>query len=317
MKTAKEYAAIVEEALNRYLMPAGNLQGTADKAPEIGYPAEKAAEMGLSLGDIPEPLISAMRYSLLAGGKRLRPGLLLATMDALGADIEEGLPYACALEMIHTYSLIHDDLPGMDNDTLRRGKPTSHVVFGEGQAILAGDGLLSEAFELMLRYARPEMRYIRAMQEVAFAAGSRGMVAGQCVDLLCEKEQKQGETELGFIHMNKTARMLIAPLRAGAILAGADEEMLAKFTDFARPFGLLFQVTDDLLDVVGDASVVGKSIGKDAEEGKLTYVTFYGEEIARQKAVQLQKQAEEALAKLPCETEYFRKLLDGMIGRTF
>ena len=316
MKSPKEFAAIVEEALEGYLKPSGN--GYApEEAPEIGFDTKKAALNGLYLGDVPEPLISAMRYSLLAGGKRLRPGLLLATMETLGADWREGLPYACALEMIHTYSLIHDDLPGMDNDTLRRGKPTSHVVFGEGQAILAGDGLLSEAFELMLRYARPLEKDIRAMREIGFAAGARGMVAGQCMDLLCEKEKRQGEAELGFIHMNKTARMLIAPVRAGAILAGADEETLSKFTAFARPFGLLFQVTDDLLDVAGDTAALGKHTGKDAEEGKLTYVTYYGVEGARDKARALQKRASEALDGLECDTGYFRGLLDGMIERTF
>ena len=317
MKTPKEFAAIVEEALNGYLKPSGNGYGDPESAPEIGFDTEAAGRCGLYLGDIPEPLISAMRYSLLAGGKRLRPGLLLATMEALGAPWREGLPYACALEMIHTYSLIHDDLPGMDNDTLRRGKPTSHVVFGEGQAILAGDALLSEAFELMLRFAKPEEKCIAAMREIGFAAGARGMVAGQCLDLLCEKEKRQGEAELGFIHMNKTARMIIAPVRAGALLAGADEETLAKFTAFARPFGLLFQVTDDLLDVAGDTAALGKHTGKDAEEGKLTYVTFYGVEGAREKARALQKLAGDALDALSCNTAYFRGLLNGMIERTF
>ena len=242
-------------------------------------------------GDIPPLQLESMRYSLMAGGKRLRPVLTLAASEiAAVQDMESALCCACALEMIHTYSLIHDDLPGMDDDSLRRGKPTNHVVYGVGQAILAGDGLLSLAFETMLARAaelpaEQALRLVRAMERIASACGCGGMVAGQCADLAAEAgiaggvpaEAGQGSAEtLRYIHQNKTARMLIAPFEAACALGDASGECRRRLMGFARPFGLLFQVVDDYLDVCGDEGKLGKHTGKDQSSGKLTYVTQYG-----------------------------------------
>ena len=301
--TLKQYAAIVEEKLNA-LMP-------------------EEARHTPSTGEIPWLLNNAMRYSLTAGGKRLRPSMLLAAADMLGVDREEAILPACALEMIHTYSLIHDDLPGMDNDTLRRGRPTNHVVFGEGQAILAGDGLLSLAFELMLEnaMAHPEhaANHNAAIYEIAYGAGARGMVAGQCMDLYCERENVRDEEMLQYIHENKTARMLISPLRAAGRLAGltpGSKEMDA-LTGYGINFGLLFQAVDDILDVVGDQALLGKTTGKDAESGKLTFVTLYGLEGARAKANELRDRAAEHIACFGDRAEFFKTLLSDMSDRAF
>ncbi len=297
----KDYAAVIDEKLEELLPEAGK------KQPEIG--------------EIPWLLENAMRYSVMAGGKRLRPAMLLACADMLNVPREEAMVPACALEMIHTYSLIHDDLPGMDNDTLRRGRPTNHVVFGEGQAILAGDGLLSLAMELMLQnaLAHPDhaARHLQAMNDIVTGAGASGMVAGQCMDLYCEREHISDEALLSYIHIGKTARMLVSPLRAAAALAGyaPDSPETTALTVYGVKFGLLFQAVDDILDVVGDAGTLGKSIGKDAEEGKLTYVTLYGLEGARRKADELAQEAHKSLELFGEKADFFRKLLDEMTHR--
>lgn len=284
------------------------------------------------VGDIPAQLALSMRYSLLAGGKRMRPVLLLAAADALGGG-EGASVCACALEMIHTYSLIHDDLPGMDGDTMRRGRPTSHVVFGEGQAILAGDGLLTRAFECVLsdaigRGQQAALREVRALERIASAAGCGGMVAGQCADLACERagadagyadivmpDQAMGaEDMLSYIHMRKTARMIMAPFEAACELAGAGEEVRERMMRFARPFGLLFQVVDDYLDVCGDSAALGKSVGKDAGSGKLTYASLYGVERTLEIRDELVRQARKALNGMPGE-DYFAHELDAMASR--
>ena len=299
--TLKDYAALVEEKLEALLPEAEK------KTPETD--------------EIPWLLQNAMRYSLMAGGKRLRPSMLLACGDMLGATREEAMLPACALEMIHTYSLIHDDLPGMDNDTLRRGRPTNHVVFGEGQAILAGDGLLSLAAQLLAENA---MAYpancageVAAMHEILFGAGVYGMVGGQCMDLHCERERVMDEDMLSYIHMNKTARMLISPLRAAAALAGfpADSPEMEALTAYGVKFGLLFQAVDDILDVTGDKQALGKSTGKDAAEGKLTYVTLYGLEGAREKADQLAREAADSLSLFGERAAFFCALLESMTHR--
>lgn len=299
--TLKEYAALIEEKLNQILPEAEKKIPGAD--------------------DIPWLLENAMRYSVMAGGKRLRPAMLLACADMLGVDRDEALIDACALEMIHTYSLIHDDLPGMDNDTLRRGRPTNHVVFGEGQAILAGDGLLNYAVELMLKnamaYPEHSARHILAMNAIMKGAGVSGMVGGQCMDLYCEREHVSDETLLSYIHINKTSRMLTSPLCAAAALAGfaADSPEMAALTEYGTKFGLLFQAVDDILDVVGDEKTLGKSIGKDAQEGKLTYVTLYGLEGARKKADALSAEARKSLDIFGDKAGFFIKLLDDMTHR--
>lgn len=272
-------------------------------------------------GDIPWLLNSAMRYSLLCGGKRLRPSMMLFVYELLGGKAENLLTFACAVEMIHTYSLIHDDLPGMDDDTLRRGKPTNHVVYGVGQAILAGDGLLNCAFETLLSAAAVSgidaKRCLEAIYEIALGAGARGMVGGQCMDLYCENERVTGTYALDYIHMNKTARMFVHPLKAVCILANASREHTEAVTGFARAYGLLFQMTDDILDVTGDQSVLGKSVGKDSESGKLTGVSAYGLESARIRAEELASDAVNALAVFGDEAAELRELALNALGRTY
>ena len=269
---------------------------------------------------MPWLLAEAMRYSLLAGGKRLRPAMLLMAVDMLGGDVDAALDIACCVEMIHTYSLIHDDLPGMDNDTLRRGRPTNHVVFGEGQAILAGDGLLNCAFERMLacalRHPDEAEAYLRAIAEIAQGAGVTGMIAGQVMDLYCEREHSADKNALEYIQLNKTARMFMHPLRAAGHLAHAGEAALEALTRYGRAFGLLFQATDDLLDVVGTSAEVGKTLGKDAESGKLTCVTLEGVEATRARVQALHAEAVDALTCFGDRAAGFKALVDDMVDRT-
>ena len=239
------------------------------------------------LGEIPAGLLEAMEYSLLAGGKRLRPALLLMACDMAGGNVEAALPYACALEMIHTYSLIHDDLPAMDNDDLRRGRPTSHKAFSEDVAILAGDGLLSAAMELMLRAAcaMDDLRGTRAAHVIARRAGVTGMVAGQFVDVTQEGTAPT-EDKVSYIHAHKTADLLTAPMEAGLMLAGATDEQVRAGAAYGYHLGMAFQMVDDLLDVVGDAAALGKNTGMDAALGKLTWVALRGVEETRRDAAE-------------------------------
>jgi geranylgeranyl diphosphate synthase type II len=215
-----------------------------------------------------------MRYSVTAGGKRLRPILCLASAEAVGGDRTHAMPVACALEMIHTYSLIHDDLPSMDNDTMRRGKPTLHVVAGEAMAILAGDGLLTEAFYLLGRHA-PDV-----VSMIAGAAGPRGMVGGQALDLAAEPLDLEG---LQRMHGKKTGALIRVAASAGAIAGGCTPEQLEAIDTAAAEFGLAFQIVDDILDVEGVSSDLGKTAGKDAAAGKPTYPALYG--MARSRAM--------------------------------
>ena len=244
----------------------------------------------------PPRVSEAMRYSLFAGGKRLRPILALAAAEAIAAanheSLDEGraraLPAACALELIHTYSLVHDDLPAMDNDTLRRGRPTSHVVFGEGQAILAGDGLLTEAFALMAREpADPALasRKLRAIHIVADAAGACGMVGGQAIDLEAAGSGASFDGDgLRGMHARKTGALIRASAAAGAVMAGASDAQIEAIERFASELGLAFQIVDDILDVEGASQDLGKTAGKDAAAGKPTYPALYGLEMSRQMA---------------------------------
>jgi len=300
MKTLKEYAQIVNARLNTI------------------FP--RLEENAYAEGGMPELLCRSMNYSLLAGGKRLRPSMVLAAIDMLGGDCEAWLDFACAVEMIHSYSLIHDDLPGMDNDTMRRGRPTNHVVFGVGQAILAGDGLLNFAFETMLKTAlkHPEnaANALRAIHEIATGAGVSGMIGGQVMDLYCERNYIESEDALRYIQHGKTACMFLYPLRAACWLCGADEKQLAALDAYGRAFGLLFQATDDLLDVIGDSAEVGKTLGKDAQQGKLTMISQYGIEGTRGEVDRQRKAACDALSIFGADADFFRSLVDSMIDRT-
>ena len=269
-----------------------------------------------SLGAIPERLLSAMRYSLEAGGKRLRPVMLLAACEMAGGDTGMALPFACAIEMIHTYSLIHDDLPAMDNDDLRRGKPTNHKVYGENLAILAGDGLLNAAAELMARAALriADSRGIRAMEIIMRHAGVTGMIAGQTADVLSEGEPPR-EDLVAYIHSHKTADLLEAPMEAGLALAGADERTIRTGYEFGYHLGLAFQMTDDLLDVKGDAVLMGKNTGTDAELNKMTWVALKGTEGTEKDAAEQIRLAEKALEALPWEHGFFTELARSMTTR--
>jgi geranylgeranyl diphosphate synthase, type II len=232
----------------------------------------------------PASIHRALRYSVFAGGKRVRPILCLEAARIFSADRAPVLPVACALEFIHTYSLIHDDLPALDNDDLRRGVPTCHVVFGEATAILAGDALLTHGLGLFAEYPPDERRAaakIRVLRAVVEAIGTRGMIGGQMADIEAEQETAPTAELLTRIHENKTGRLMRASLSAGAILAGADEAMLARLDAYGRRIGLAFQIKDDLLDVESDAATLGKASNKDAAAGKATFPVVWGVERSR------------------------------------
>ena len=232
----------------------------------------------LPISGAPDILKESMRYSLLSGGKRLRGCLLLAACEMAGGHADDALPFACALEMIHAYSLIHDDLPAMDNDTMRRGKPTNHVVYGEAVAILAGDALLTHAFEIMAQSHHPAA--FRALGEIAKAAGVSGMIAGQTLDVTMEGSKLEKEL-VEKIHLGKTAALLTAPITAGLMLAGADEHQIAAGGNYGLHLGVAFQIVDDILDLEGDPALMGKTLGKDQAEGKLTWPACVGLDQAR------------------------------------
>lgn len=262
-----------------------------------------------------ETLEKAMEYSLMAGGKRLRPVLLMAAADAVGKDGAAFLTTGCAIEMIHTYSLIHDDLPAMDNDDYRRGKPTNHKVFGDGIAVLAGDALLTLAFEVMLRQegAAPET-LVTVVSEMSRAAGPYGMVGGQVLDL--EGEGRRLDlAALRKIHMGKTGALFCAAIRSGAILAGAKEEELAALTLYAERFGLAFQITDDILDVTGDEAAIGKPVGSDVRNEKATYVTLTSLEEAKKLAEDAVDEAVVALDIFGERAAFLRDLALFLLGR--
>src|SRR5213082_2837127 len=244
----------------------------------------------------PATLHKAMRYSLFAGGKRLRPILCLAAAEACHGKIENALPLACALECIHTYSLVHDDLPSMDNDDFRRGRPTCHKVFGDGIAVLAGDALLTIAFEIVSR-AKPPHRYDPStlLREVAVAAGSRKLIAGQVADLEAEGKKIKRD-QLQFIHENKTAAILRSSVRLGAMSANADARKLSAITQFGEQLGLAFQVIDDILDVTQTSEILGKSAGKDVAAKKATYPAVIGLDKSRAEARRLTREAQNALS---------------------
>jgi geranylgeranyl diphosphate synthase, type II len=261
---------IVEESLQRYLPPINNS---------------------------PQEIYQAVHYSVFAGGKRIRPILCLAAAEAVGGDLAPVMPVACALELIHTYSLIHDDLPAMDNDDFRRGKPTNHKVFGEGIAILAGDALLTEAFVLLSHTEKvrmPAEKRVAVIREIAQAAGIAGMVGGQALDILSAKSSSGVET-LTEIHRRKTGALIMAAVKTGAIISNARDEKVKALAEYGLNVGLAFQIADDILNVEGDRDLLGKETGSDAVLGKVTYPSLMGMDYAREK---LQAHIEAAIASL-------------------
>jgi len=260
-------------------------------------------------------LCDAMNYSLMAGGKRLRPVLLMAAADAVGGRGTDYLCTACAIEMIHTYSLIHDDLPAMDNDDYRRGKLTNHKVYGDGMAVLAGDALLTMAFEVMLQQpASSAEARLAVVKEMSQAAGPNGMVGGQAIDL--ESENKHIDMKrLKQMHMGKTGALFCAAIRSGAILAGTDEEQLTALTLYAEKFGMAFQITDDILDVTGSEEIIGKPVGSDERNHKSTYVTLTSLETAQQLARQTADDAVAAIDGFDEKADFLRDLVRYLIDR--
>ena len=292
-ETLRQVRRQVDEALEHYLPG-------VDESTGAGCPAR---------------LAEAMRYSTLAGGKRLRPVFCLLAAEACGGDPEAALPAACALELVHTYSLIHDDLPAMDDDDLRRGRPTCHKAFDEATAVLAGDGLLTLAFELVARHVEPAAAARECVLVLAEAAGPEGMVGGQMADLQAEGRTDGSVEALEAIHRRKTGALLRAPLRMGAIIAGASPQVIEALDAYGRAVGLAFQIVDDLLDVQGDEAKLGKRVNKDAGLGKWTYPAFLGIEGSRRKARQLADEAMAALAPLGARAATLRAVALDLLER--
>ncbi|MCD6405932.1 MAG: polyprenyl synthetase family protein [Planctomycetes bacterium] len=268
--------------------------------------------------EVPDRLAEAVSYSIFAGGKRIRPVLAVMISDALEGRRENVIPGACALEMVHTYSLIHDDLPAMDDDDMRRGKPSSHKVFGEAMAILAGDALLTLAFEVAAS-SPPEARPARICAEIAGGAGPAGMVGGQAADIAADGAGG-GLEDVRYIHSRKTAALIRASVRVGAIAAGASEETIALVGDFGEKLGLLFQATDDILDETAETARLGKTAGKDAASGKLTLPAAVTLEGARREARRLAGEALgalEALEEVPVANTMLPRLVDYVLNRSF
>jgi geranylgeranyl diphosphate synthase type II len=265
----------------------------------------------------PATIHKAMRYSLFAGGKRLRPILCLAAAEACGGKISAALPLACAMECIHTYSLVHDDLPSMDNDDLRRGRPTCHKVFGDGIAILAGDALLTIAFEIAAQVKSTKRYDLREIfREIASAAGSQKLIAGQVADLEAEGKRISRD-QLRYIHENKTAALLTASVRLGAMAANASAKQLAAITAFGGALGLAFQVIDDILDVTQSSEKLGKSAGKDVAAKKATYPAVSGLEKSRAEANRLTSRADAALANFGGSANRLREIAKHLLAREY
>ncbi|MDX2240210.1 MAG: polyprenyl synthetase family protein [Leptolyngbyaceae cyanobacterium bins.302] len=266
----------------------------------------------------PEKIYDAMRYSLLAGGKRLRPILCLATCELTGGTLEMAMPTACALEMIHTMSLIHDDLPAMDNDDYRRGKLTNHKVFGEDVAILAGDGLLAYAFEHVAIETKnvPADRLLKVVAMLGRAVGAAGLVGGQVVDLECEGKTDVSLETLNFIHNHKTAALLEASVTSGAVLAGASEDDLQRLLRYAQNIGLAFQIVDDILDITSTQEELGKTAGKDLTAQKATYPSIWGLEESRHQAERLVNEAKAELAPFGESANALIAIADFITART-
>lgn len=287
------------------------------------YLAERGAaiEMALDIAvpiTYPEKIYEAMRYSLLAGGKRLRPILCLATCELAGGTVEMAMPTACALEMIHTMSLIHDDLPAMDNDDYRRGKLTNHKVYGEAIAILAGDGLLAYAFEFIAAQTQnvPPQQVLQVIAQLGRAVGAAGLVGGQVVDLESEGVSEVSEETLTFIHTHKTGALLEASVVCGAMLAGATASDLLRFSRYAQNIGLAFQIVDDILDITATQEQLGKTAGKDVQAQKVTYPSLWGIEESERRARQLVEAAKAELATFGEKAQPLLAIADFITSRT-
>ncbi|MDX2169794.1 MAG: polyprenyl synthetase family protein [Deltaproteobacteria bacterium] len=288
------------------------------------YLDRQRQQINAALGEVfpedpahPHRLIEAVRYGLLDGGKRLRPILVLAACEAAGGAASDAMPAACALEMIHAYSLIHDDLPAMDDDALRRGRPTTHIAFGEDVAILAGDALLTEAFALLARAALQRSdprRMLAAMAEIAAAAGAHGMVGGQAADLAAEGQAVDLAT-VEYIHVRKTGALLLAAVRSGAQLGGADATTLQRLTRYGECVGLAFQIADDILDAEGETAQTGKAVGRDQALHKATFPAVLGMPAAKARLRELREQALQALAPLPQAADPLRDLVHFVVAR--
>lgn len=285
--TAKEYKNLVDLKLSEFFNPSG-----------LSY----------------DGLLESMHYSLTAGGKRIRPTLVLEFCRISGGDIEKALPVACAIEMLHTYSLIHDDLPCMDNDDLRRGKPTNHVVYGECTATLAGDALQAEAFGTIARSELPAENKIACVEILADAVGSDGMCAGQYLDMVGESKQLT-EDELDDINSRKTGALLIAACRMGVAAAGGSGEMLEAAAHYGACVGAAFQIRDDILDVISTSEELGKPVGSDAQEHKNTYMALLGEERCMEMVEKLTNKAKSALCGTFDDTKFLCDLADSMVTR--
>mgnify|MGYP002517246575 FL=1 len=290
MKPFERYIPVIENKLNELLPESGERYSSA---------------------------VNAMRYSLLSGGKRIRPILLLEFYSLFGGGADSALNFAAAIEMIHTYSLIHDDLPCMDNDNMRRGRPSCHKAFGYDTALLAGDALLTHAFLAAASTADiPPERVSRAISVLAQKAGIYGMVGGQVMDLDFEKNGANGE-ELTAMYIKKTSCLLEAAAMCGAVLAGADEETVKKTEEYAENLGLAFQITDDILDCTADEKTLGKPIGSDEKNGKTTFVTLLGLDGAKQRAALLTKKAEDILNGFSGDTSYLKELTEYLLNRNY
>ncbi len=286
-----DYIELVNEKLNEYI--------------EIKYP---------------ENIFKSVKYTVTLPGKRLRPVMCLETCRMLGGEIEDALPTACAIEMLHAQTLIHDDLPCMDNDDYRRGKPSNHRVFGEAIAVLAGDALLTYAPQTITRYSKnlTPSKLVRVLNEYFKFAGAEGVIAGQVVDIESEgqnlDEQKACKT-LEYLHIHKTSDLFQLSMRTGAIIAGVDDEKIAAVTEFAKTFGLAFQIADDILDVVSTFEEMGKTLGKDKEEGKLTYVSLYGLEESKCKLSCLFEKCHDIMEKQNFQSEIFKDMIESIEKR--
>lgn len=286
-----EKGTMVEEALDRYL------------------PRET---------EMPATLHKAMRYSMMAGGKRIRPALCIASCEAAGGRVEDVMPVACALEMIHTYSLIHDDLPAMDNDDLRRGRPTNHKVFGEAVAILAGDALLTLAFRVMTEMSHkstvtPNI-ILDVINDMSWAAGSFGMVGGQVVDMESEGREIDLPT-LEYLHTHKTGALLLASIKSGAKIGGGTVEQIEALIRYGECLGLAFQIADDILDIEGSQEEIGKDVGSDLEKKKATYPSILGMAVSKERALELMNMAIDSLKEFDEKAEPLRKIAKYVVER--